>query len=170
MTPDRGEQRPVVPEVLGVLAVRKRDRAPILTDEIIDRIRQVLGVEEPIEPVEKLYSTIWHIDLVSGISLDLSAHFTRLGRVSSADVLAYDEVRVLYTEGQIQRNVQMTGVSRVLLSTDEKGEQDLQFVQTTDKRLKKIIVRQGKVVLDDNANGNRGIPPALIRNFRFVVL
>ncbi len=170
VSPEQGEQRTTVPEVLGILDVKNRERKPILTEEVVDRIRQALGVAEPVEPVEKMYSTRWQMRSPSGFALDLTAYFTRFGRVTSADILAHDEVGVVYKQGEVQRIARMTGISRIVLLAGDNGAQVVQFIQATDKRSSRIEVSGGNVSVFDHSSVNRSLPLFFVRNFSFRVL
>lgn len=167
---ERREPRKPGFTIIGELDTKNRERDPILNDVVVERIKQILGVEGEVEHSEKAYAQVWRLTLPSGITINLEAYVGRKGVVSSQDVPAYDTVRVRYTDGTIERNAHMQGVTKILHFKNEEGADVVRFAQVTDKRSAKLGVSARSVDVFDHSNRNKNMPPFFVRNFSFKLL
>lgn len=158
-----GDQR--AREVLASLDVKSDDREPILNNDLIAAIGGILGQATVTSSEHSIFNR-WNLVTADGKIMELCAYTTRRGRVSSADVLAYDSLRIVYKEGEAPKAACMRGISDIGLVKDDDGTVSVEFVQKTDKNTRRIEVSDKGVTIAGNATG-RNIPHRFIKDFQF---
>ncbi len=155
-----------VRENLAVLDVKNADREPILNDGLVARIGEILG-QAAVVWDKKFFIDQWCLTTPDGKIMDFCVFPTRRGRVSSADVLAHDSVKIAYKDGEIAKTAYMKGISAIGMIKDDDGTVAVEFVQKTDKGTRRIEVSDKGVVV--GGNGTRSsIPHRFTKDFYFI--
>lgn len=156
-------------ELLAALNAKSDDREPILNDGLVSRISGILGQASVVQSESLSFEPFnrWNLTTSDGKILDLFAYPTKRGRVGSADILAYDCLRITYEEDMEMKTAYMQGISEIALLKDEDGTASVEFVQKTDKRTNRIKVSNKGVVVGGNGSG-RTMPLRFIKGFTFL--